>query len=447
MVTAVTFLLLGGWLYVGIIVFYLLAVGLLILWAHTRNSLVTQRMIASEERLALLQQIESQRAAAQQANEAKTRFLAAVGHDLRQPMHSISLLSGALRGPSEAQTETLGQIGASVQAMDDMLEALLQVSRLDDGALPLQCAPLAVAPLFERLALQFAAPAAAKGLALNVRPGHVRIRSDAYQLQRMLANLVANAIRYTPQGQVTLRCRTRNNLAWLQVWDSGPGIAREDRERIFGEFVQLAPVRPSGTEGLGLGLAIVHKLAQRLHHPVVLRSRPGRGALFAIGVPLASAAKARDEAALARLLGGQLVLLIDDDAVVRNSMALFLGAFDCHVLAADSTASALEAVQGSLRTPDLILSDFWLDEDETGLSAIEQVRSQVGEAVPALLVTAELGEARAAAAPHGIPVLAKPLRAHSLVPALAHALQTPVAEGLAPDEPPFRQGRQPLVSA
>jgi signal transduction histidine kinase/ActR/RegA family two-component response regulator len=405
---------------------FVVAMAFMVRLGRVQNALITRSLLVAEERVLLLAQLEGQRAAAHRANEAKTRFLAAVSHDLRQPMHAISLLSGALRQPSGEQAEALGQIGASVQAMDDMLAALLEVSRLDDGALPLQVAPLAVGPLLERLALQFAAPAQAKGLALEVRPVPGRIRSDAYQLQRILANLVANAIRYTPSGRVLVRCRVRANVAWLQVWDSGLGIGREDRERVFEEFVQLAPAQRHGTDGpgLGLGLSLVRRLAQRLGHPVVLRSRPGRGSVFAIGVPLDdTVAHQEDEAALTALLAGQLVLLIDDDAAVRKGMGLLLGAFGCHVLTACSTASALEAVQESLRTPDIIVSDFWLGGDDTGLAAIAQVRALVGERLPALLMTAALPAARAAAQPHGITVLAKPLRVHSLAPALAHALR------------------------
>jgi two-component system, sensor histidine kinase len=403
------------------------AVGLMIRLGRVQNALITQSMQVAQERVLLLEELEGQRAAAQQANEAKTRFLAAVSHDLRQPMHSIALLSGALQRPKGVQADALRQIGASVQVMDDMLTALLDVSKLDDGALPLQLAPLSLGALFERIELQFAAQALAKGLAFEVRACSQEIVSDSYQLQRMLGNLVANAIRYTQRGKIVVRCRTRGEFAWLQVWDSGVGVAREDRKRIFEEFVQLEPGRQLGDSGSGLGLSIVRMLAQRLHYPLVLRSRPGQGSMFAVAVPVhsptgAEATALTGHAALAGLLRGQLALLIDDDVAALRSMRLLLEAFHCHVLSASCVASAIAAVQGSLRTPDFLISDFRLSDGNTGLDAIAQVRDTLGETVPALLVTAEPAAARVLARPQGITVLPKPLQTQSLAIALRHAL-------------------------
>jgi CheY-like chemotaxis protein len=242
-----------------------------------------------------------------------------------------------------------------------------------------------------------------------------------------MANLVANAIRYTDAGHVIVRCRLRGTMAWLQVWDSGRGIAPQDRQRIFEEFVQLDHTRSLGAEGLGLGLAIVHRVTQRLGHRVVLRSRPGRGSLFSIGVPLSGpvgpgAPHRSAEGQLAALLRGQLILLIDDDPVVLRSMQALLEAFECHVLTACSLHEAMQAVDDSLRTPDMVISDFRLGESCTGLDAIAQIRDRIGEAIPAMLVTADVGMARTAAHPHGIPVLAKPLQAGTLAAELGRAL-------------------------
>jgi signal transduction histidine kinase/ActR/RegA family two-component response regulator len=405
----------------------LVATALMMRLTRLQNTLMTQAQALAEERVALLAEVQGQRAAAQQANEAKTRFLAMVTHDLRQPMHSIALLSGAFgRGDSASDHQVMGQIGASVQAMDGMLGALLDVSRLDDGTLPLQVAPLSVGALLSDTSLQFAAQAREKGLDFRVDPSSAWVVSDGYQVQRVLANLVANAIRYTPQGGVSVRCRVRGALAWLQVWDTGLGIAREDRLRIFDEFVQVASRRGRDSPGLGLGLSIVQRVARRLGHPVRLRSRSGRGSMFAVGLPLdtasdQSSASDREVASLSLLLGGQLVLLIDDDAMVLASMRAWLSSFQCQVLAASSVAQALAAVDESLRTPDLILCDFRLC-DATGLDAIATVRAHLGEQVPALLVTAEVDPARQAAQAHGVEVLAKPLQVHALTAALGRTV-------------------------
>jgi signal transduction histidine kinase/ActR/RegA family two-component response regulator len=425
--TVLHLVLQGGLLNMTIGIGFLVVGVLMIRQAKMQSTLLSQSMLAAEERVLLLAELEGQRAAAHEANQAKTRFLANVSHDLRQPMHSIALLTGALRQRMNADAGLVAQIGASVQTMDDMLCALLEVSRLDAGTLPLQVAPLSVANLFERIKLQFAVQAHEKGLVLEVRPCAAWVVSDAYQLQRVLANLMSNAIRYTAQGGVTVRCRVRGSVAWLQVWDSGRGVARADRQRIFEEFVQVVSAQRSRAEGLGLGLSIVRRVTQRLGHSVVLRSSLQRGSLFAIGVPLDVAAgthAAGDKAQLAALLSSQLILLIDDDAVVLKSMRTLLEAFQCHVLIAESVNAALDAVEDSLRTPDIIISDFRLSKSDTGLHAIARVRNLVGEEIPAVLLTAEVDAARAAAHPFGIPVLAKPLQVQALATELARALRS-----------------------
>jgi two-component system, sensor histidine kinase len=350
--------------------------------------------------------------------------LASVSHDLRQPLHSIALLTGAFQREGAINGVMAGQINASVQAADQMLSALLEVSRLDSGTLPLRLGPLSMEVLLADVAQQFSAQARRQGLSLQFRQTDTWVRSDAYQVRRVLANLVSNAIRYTSQGGVLVRCRTRGGRVWLQVWDSGVGIARADRQRIFDEFVQVSGAVQGG-KGLGLGLSIVHKVAQRLGHPLVLRSRVGRGSLFAIGLARLDGAVAQelntDWAALTQLLEGQSVLLIDDDPGVLRSLQMMLQACQCHVLAADSTTRALALVGQSLCTPDLIISDFHLGEDENGLEAIAQVRALVGESIPAVLVSAHPAAARQAAG-STMEVLAKPWGQPDLVAALRRAL-------------------------
>ncbi|XVJ68403.1 MAG: response regulator [Rhizobacter sp.] len=402
----------------------------MIRWGWMQNTLTTQSMQVAEERVQLLTELESQRAAAQHAHEVKSRFLSSVGQDLNAPMQTIAALTRSLRLHTGDETDLLVQIRASVHAMDDMLAALLEVSQLDDGTLPLNVETLALDPLLKRVELQFAAQALSKGLELRVLPCGAQVSSDSFQLRRIVDNLVANAIRYTHNGRVLVRCRVRTNLLWLQVWDSGLGIARHDRQRIFEEFVQIADTQRTSAQGLGLGLSIVRRLAQRLHHPLRLHSRPGRGSLFALGIPLVhphthrTPSQANHEARLLQLLSGQLVLLIDDDETVLKSMQVFLRAFQCEVLVAHSTASALQVVDGCLRTPDLLISDFQLGDADNGAQAITAVRALIDEDVPALLITANVGPARAAARSLGIDVLAKPLQVQKLVQTLQAGMRT-----------------------
>jgi CheY-like chemotaxis protein len=225
---------------------------------------------------------------------------------------------------------------------------------------------------------------------------------------------------------VLLRCRVRGNQAWLQVWDSGVGISREHRTRVFEESFQVTRTKRQRVEGFGLGLAIVQRLVLRLEHRLTLRSRPQRGSMFAIAVPMetAAAADAPAVASLAELLAGQLVLLIDDDETARESMQLLLESFQCNVLATHSTLSALQAVEDNLRTPDLIITDYRLSALDTGLDAITQVRTLVGEAIPALLVTAEVDKPVEAAQGLGAAVLSKPLQVDVLAFELSRVLRT-----------------------
>jgi signal transduction histidine kinase len=420
----------GGVLNMAIGIGFVVAVALLLHLARGQNTLLTQTMLAAEERLALLQELDDQRAEADHANRSKTRFLTAVSHDLRQPMHSIALLTGALRAGSIANANVIEQISASVQCMDDLLSALLDVSTLDTGTMPLRRSAIALGPLLERIEHQYAPQAQAKQLDLQVVPSLLHVVSDGFQLQRALSNLVANAIRYTAQGRVGLRCRRRGASVWIQVWDSGVGIAREHRWRIFEEFFRVTQADRPRNEGFGLGLSIVQRVAHRLGHRIAVRSRLGQGSVFSIELPLlampgATADAPATAAAVERLdvLAGQMVLLVDDEAAARNSMQTLLERFNCHVMAAHCGASALRLVEAQLRTPDLIISDYRLGTSESGLDVIAQVREAIGEAIPAWLVTAELTVPLQTALSQQINVLPKPLQLQRLAAELNRVLR------------------------
>ncbi len=421
--TCASLIIHGGGLNIAVGAGFVVVVVVMTRMARVQNTLITRSMQAAEERVALLAELDKQRIAAEEATKAKTRFLAGVSHDLRQPMHSIALLVETFRQQTDAKLVVSNQIIASVRAMDDMLKALLEVSKLDDGALPLEVSSLRISAVFERLKMQFAAQAHAKGVEFHLAACSRHVVSDARQLQRMLANLISNAIRYTEKGQVFVRCRPRGSIAWLQVWDSGPGIASNHRQRIFEDFFQVARKARSSADGMGLGLALVRRAAERLGHRVVLRSRLGQGSLFAIGVPLArnteDDGESANEVSLEKLLSARMVLLIEDNCAVRQSMRVLLRSFNCHVLEAESLRAALSVVNQTLRTPDLIITDYRLGEFDTGLDAIVQVREAVGEAVPALLITAETLLPHDEAAKIGVPVLPKPLETGALAKVLS----------------------------
>ncbi len=396
----------------------LVVVGLLVRLARMQKLLLIQTLLAAEERQVLLSELDARRQDAERANTAKTRFLAAVSHDLRQPMHSVALLATALRQRATADVDLIEQIDASVHSMDDLLCALLDVSKLDTGSVPLQVGTFGLAPLLQRLHKQFEAQAQDKSIDLRVQASDVHVVSDALQLQRVLANLLANAIRYTPpRGQVLVRCRLRGTALWIQVWDNGIGIARAHRQQIFEEFFQIERSRQRSEDGMGLGLSIAQRVARLLGHTIELRSRPGRGSVFSICVPIGQASPRHDapRERLHALLRHQLVLVIDDDRTVRNGMQALFTSLQCHVLTADSTATAVHVTNESLRTPDLIVSDYRLGADDTGIDAIAAVRTAAAEQIPALLMTAEIGiEPHAAARAIDVAVLPKPLQLHAL---------------------------------
>lgn len=256
--------------------------------ARAHNTSITQTMLVAEERKQLVEELGVHRREAERANLAKTFFLASVTHDLRQPLHSISLLASAARARGTADSTTVEQIDASAQSMETLLAALLEVSRLDSGSVPLHVTVFAIDAMLERVRLQFQPQAKERGLqfAIAARPWHVC--SDFFQLERIVSNLVANALRYTHAGGVRVRCRQRAVSLWIQVWDSGIGIPASDRERVFEEFFQVSRGTRGGSQGLGLGLAIVQRAAHRLGHRVRVRSRPGRGSMFEVCVPIAA---------------------------------------------------------------------------------------------------------------------------------------------------------------
>lgn len=398
---------------------FFMTVAVMLVLARSHNASHTRAMLLAEERKAIVDELNIRRRDAERASVAKTFFLAAVSHDLRQPMHSIALLVAAARRRGAAEAETIEQIGASVQSMDTLLSALLEVSKLDSGAAPLQIRAFPVSEVLSRVHAPFSPQAEAKGLRLDLVASPAWVRSDFFQLERVLCNLVANAIRYTQTGRVHMRCRRRADTLWVQVWDTGIGIAREQRGRVFDEFYQVNRTPRQGKEGLGLGLSIVQRTVHRLNHGMRMRSRPGRGSLFEIGVPILQQQEIDASAAqLAELVDGRLVLLVDDDPMALKSMATLLTAFNCQVLSAVSMADALATVGDTLRLPDLIISDYRLADGHSGVELIEQVRALAHECIPAMIVTAEPQSVPEAAVSNGISVLAKPLSVQALAPAL-----------------------------
>ena len=353
-------------------------------------------------------------AEAERANLAKSRFLAAASHDLRQPLQATNMFVAALKAmASDAESgEIIAAIQDSLRATNDLLDALLDVSRLDAGVVQTKPREFAIGDLLERMETEFVPAAAAKGLALCVVASSVAVRSDPALLDRILRNLLSNAVRYTVSGRVLAGCRRRGSDLRIEVWDTGIGIPEDKLEAVFEEFTQLGNPERDRTRGLGLGLAIVERMARLLGHRIEVRSRPGQGSMFAVEVPLGGPCAAAEPPPRpdAAALTGALVVAIDDDPVQLAALGVLFRRWGCEVVAAASAGEVLARLSEAGRPPDAIVADYRLRGSATGAEAIAALRAKLGWDVPGMILTgdtepARLIEARAS----GFELLHKPV--------------------------------------
>jgi signal transduction histidine kinase len=376
----------------------------------------------------LVEELRAQKKAAEEANVAKSRFLAVASHDLRQPLHALELFVQALEdAPLPAHAHQLvGNIRRSVNSMEELFDALLDISRLDAGAVRARLEAVPLADLFERLAFEYAPVAKQKGLSLSVVKTSVYVRSDPTLLARIVRNLVANAVRYTERGQVTIGCRRRGAQVRLEVWDTGPGIPAEKHALVFQEFIQLSNPDRDRRKGLGLGLAIVERLARLLGHEVELRSKVGKGSMFAVIAPRAAQDDGhvlldpQGELAAHFDLGGRLALVVQGNPADRDAIMERLAAWNCEALAAASGAEMLASLGALGRPPDLIIAD-----EPDGSVVVEMLRNEFNADVPALLTSATAGPG---AVLEGMHVLHKPFRPGQLRTLINNVLHAPVEQ-------------------
>jgi signal transduction histidine kinase/CheY-like chemotaxis protein len=358
------------------------------------------------------------------SNLAKSRFLAAAGHDLRQPLHAIGLLTSALAGRAhDPETQRLvANLEHSTHALEEMFDGLLDISRLDVGAIEVRPTDVRVQPVLERVARLFAAPAAMKGVRLRAMPTALVVRSDAAQLSRIVQNLVSNAVRYTDRGGVLIGCRRRGDTVRIDVLDTGRGIAPERRHEIFDEFRRCEDDPARATEGLGLGLAIVDRLARLLGHDVAVASTPGRGSTFSVTVPRVRVLASAPAPGLD--LGGASVVVVEEDAVILDATRRLLEQWGCRVLATTSAAQACDPQRLAAAAPEVIVADYELAGGASGIEAIASIRKTLGRTVPALVVTgATSAEVLGAVRATGLPVLHRPIAPAKLRAALTQLLR------------------------
>ncbi|MFT3817875.1 MAG: hybrid sensor histidine kinase/response regulator [Rubrivivax sp.] len=369
------------------------------------------------------------------ANADKSRFLAAASHDLRQPLHAISLLVGLARERMLHPELRLlvERIQSSVDTMGALLKGLLDISRLDAGAVKPALGPVALSEVFAAVRLTEQPLAEAKAIRLRFAPCRALVRSDPRLLESIVRNLVSNAVRYTAQGGVLVGVRRRGGGLLLQVHDTGIGIRQEDQEAIFREFYQVDNPQRDRTQGLGLGLSIVQRTAALLGLPLSLRSTIGAGSMFQLALPLVEAGHAllddRASAAAgaglvsAAAVAGSFVVVIEDDLDVRAALVSLLTHWGCHVVADDRADGVLRQLADHLRQPDLLVTDLRLPGSEDGLDAIRRLRAEIDPGLPALVITGDIEpEKLHRLQVDGTPVLFKPLKASMLHEAISAAL-------------------------
>lgn len=381
------------------------------------NENLERRVRERTEELTLLnRELGRAKAAADDANISKTRFLAAASHDILQPLNAARLYATSLvereRGGDKSKLAI--NVDASLEAVEEILAALLDISRLDTGSLQPEFSHVRIDEILSQLEVEFTPIAHEKGLKLTFIPCSLTVRTDRRLLRRLLQNLVANAIKYTPRGQVLVGCRRlKNGRLRVDIIDTGLGIPADKQTIIFQEFQRLDQ-GAQAARGLGLGLSIVERIGRVLNHAIGLRSKPGKGSSFSVTIPTAPAVIRSDapraaETRPAISLEAVEVMCVENDMRVLEGMQALLGGWGCKVIAAPGLEVAMKALQAGAR-PDVLLVDYHLDEG-TGIDAIKVLRSKIGGELPAALVTAERSpivreEARAA----DIQVLYKPLK-------------------------------------
>ena len=366
---------------------------------------------------------------AEQASVAKSRFLAAASHDLRQPMHALGLFVAALaeRRLQGTEAHLLGRIQASVEAMETLLDGLLDISKLEAGVVVAEIRDVHANRVLNHIRTEFSDLAAARGLRFRVMPCSLTLFSYPTLLTRILTNLVSNALRYTEAGGVVVGCRRRGPTVRIQVWDSGVGIPDCSLQEIFHEFVQLHNPQRDRTKGMGLGLAIVTRLSSLLGHPVGVRSHPGLGSVFWVDVPLGNPARASqlevEPVAVWNPFEDRLVVVLDDDQMVRDSMEGLMEGWGCRVIATASADEAATIIREFGQEPDLFLCDLRLTAARDGLDMLDRMRAEFGTRIPGVLITGDTGEEVVRVAEsRGYPTLHKPVRPARLRALVQHLL-------------------------
>lgn len=343
------------------------------------------------------EQVEQSRQIAVEANTAKSNFLAAASHDLRQPMCSLGLFVAAIKQSNDEQERSAlyPKLERSVESLGELLDALLDISKLDAKDIDIQLSAISINKLLSRLIEEFDILTKQQGLRLRFRPCNAIVTSDPIWLERILINFISNALRYTRHGGILVACRHRGDKLLIQVYDTGQGIDEGKQKIIFDEFQQLNNPSRDRTQGLGLGLAIVKRLGALLNHPIGLVSIPGKGSVFSVEVPVSNEPiieNIKPAYNKNALLVNKIILVIDDEQDILSGMAALLHQWGCKVILADSLSNALAQLEDCNCIPDLIISDYRLAENITGLDVLQKLQLYFNKSIPSLLLTGETSQ-------------------------------------------------------
>jgi Na+/proline symporter/signal transduction histidine kinase/ActR/RegA family two-component response regulator len=395
--------------------------------AETAEALEKRVMARTAELTELNHELAQAKVEAEEANIGKTRFIAAASHDILQPLNAARLFTSSLveRLSQKGEGELARNVDQSLESMEEILNALLDMSRLDAGAMRPDISEFRIDEVLSQLYAENEAAARAKGLNIRLAPCSATVRTDRRMLRRMLQNLVSNAVKYTDAGTVLIGCRRVDQALRIEVHDTGSGIPEGKQRAVFAEFERLA--QGSGQPGLGLGLSIVDRMAQVLGHKLDLRSRENEGSTFAITVPLARIQSMKTKLAptapqAIRPLGQWKLLVIDNEPAILDGMRLLLEGWGLEVITAASAAEAVEVITRHAQDVSIILADYHLHQDD-GIILVESLRQRAGRQIPAMLITADRSiSVQELAQQQDILYLRKPVKPAALRAALSHAI-------------------------
>ncbi len=418
--SSVPHLVMGSMMIVYVLVF--------MVFGRNVNQVFLESILLRFDNLELVNRLTQEKDAAEKANIAKSKFLAAASHDLRQPLHALSLLAGALaeRIQYKEVKGIVDKIRAAVAALENLFNALLDISKLDSGVLQPCVEDFYLQSLLERMENDYRPEAERKGLSFQVdNCGDLIVRSDTILLERILRNFVSNAIRYTNSGAVHLAARRDRDRIVVSVKDTGMGIPKEKQALIFDEYVQLDNPERDREKGLGLGLAIVSRISQLLGHELQLVSTEGEGSEFIVNIPRGENAKLKQAGTTAlpefdQDLQDLRVLVIDDEKSILDALKVLLDGWGCDVVTSETVESARQQLQERGIVPDAILSDYRLRENINGIEAIKSVEAMVGREIPSLLITGDMNVEPQAEGIDEYRVLHKPVQPARLRAFLKH---------------------------